>query len=170
MTSPGFYILFVVASVMAAIAIARRDDSFQLGLNYAVEQFIKIVPRMVVALIAASFMVKLVPTDIIGRLLGQESGFTGVLIGSLAGLIIPAGPVISFAIAAALAAQGASIPALVAFITGWSLFSAHRIIIFEIPLLGSAFMRLRMLSVVILPFLAGMLALAVIEVLLSADL
>jgi uncharacterized membrane protein YraQ (UPF0718 family) len=168
--SPGFLLLLIAAVVMSAFAISRRDGSFHLGLLYAVEQFIKIAPRMIVALIAASFMVKLVPTEIIGRFLGDNSGITGIFIGSVAGLIVPAGPVISFAIAAALAAQGASVPALIAFITAWSLFSAHRIMLFEIPLLGPAFVRMRMLSVMLLPVLAGTLALIINEVLSRARL
>jgi len=110
-------------------------------------------------------MVKLIPTEIIGRFLGAEAGFTGVLIGSVTGLIVPAGGMVAFAIAAAFATEGAAVPALVSFVTCWALFAAHRLIIFELPLLGLSFARLRMLSVVILPLLAGTVALLATEML-----
>ena len=165
MISPGVYVIYFAATLLAAFALSRRDESLKLGLTRAVEQFVRIVPRMICALVAAGFMVKLIPTEFIGRFLGVEAGFTGILIGSLTGLIVPAGPVISFAIAAAFATEGASVPALVAFITAWTLFAAHRLIIFEYPLLGPSFVRLRLLSVMILPFLAGTMALAATEML-----
>ena len=53
------------------------------------------------------------------------------------------------------------IPALVAFLTGWSVFAAHRVLIFEIPMFGFHWVRLRMLSVVPLPVIAGALAMLV---------
>lgn len=165
MISAGVYVIFFAAILMAAFALSRRDDSLRLGLMRAVEQFVIIVPRMIFALVAAGFMVKLIPTEIIGRFLGAEAGFTGILIGLVAGLFVHAGPVIAFSIAAAFATEGASVPALVSFITCWALFTAHRVIIFEIPLLGPSFMRLRMLSVFVLPFLAGTMALLATEML-----
>lgn len=158
MTGAGAYIIYLAAIVLGLYALVRRDGSARLGLVRAVEQSVLLLPRMVCALIAAGFMVNLIPTEIIGRLLGAEAGLTGILIGSLAGLVVPAGPVISFAIASAFAVEGASAPALVSFITAWSLFAAHRIVIFEIPLLGVRFVRFRLLSVFILPFVAGILA------------
>ncbi len=77
-----------------------------------------------------------------------------------AGMIIPAGPVIAFSVAAIFARSGASTAALITFLTSWSLFAAHRIFIYEIPLLGPSFLRLRLSSVGLTPVLAGLMALA----------
>jgi uncharacterized membrane protein YraQ (UPF0718 family) len=140
------------------MALARRDGAFRLGIRRAIEQVVTLLPSMVFALIAAGFLVKLIPTEFISGQLGAGAGFRAILIGSLAGLIIPSGPVITFAIAASLAEEGASVPALIAFITSWSLFTAHRVLIYEIPLLGTRFVRLRMLSNLPIPFLAGAIA------------
>lgn len=165
MISPGIYVIFFAAALLCAYALSRRDDSLRQGLSRAVEQFVLIVPRMVFALVAAGFMVKFIPTEVIGRFLGAEAGFTGILIATVGGLLVHAGPVIAFSIAAALATEGASAPALVSFITCWALFTAHRVVIFEMPILGTSFMRLRMLSVFVLPFLAGTMALVATEML-----
>jgi len=69
--------------------------------------------------------------------------------------------VIAFAIAAVFAKSGATAGALAAFLTSWSIFAAHRIIIYELPLLGPSFLRLRATSALILPFLAGLMAMTV---------
>ena len=154
----GALIIYGAAFGLTLYALARRDATLTKGYHRAIEQALIIMPRLVVALVAAGFLVTLIPTDIIVRFLGEESGFTGILIGSLTGLIVASGPAMSFAIAAAFASEGASIPALVAFLTGWSVFAAHRVLIFEIPMLGFHWVRLRLLSVVPLPLIAGGLA------------
>lgn len=155
----GEVVIYVMPVVLGAYALSRRDGSFRSGLLRAVEQFAKLVPRMLCALVAAGFVAKLIPTDFISRFLGTNAGSLGILIGACSGFLIPAGPVISFSIAATFAHEGASVPALVAFITAWSLFAAHRMIIYEIPLLGLSFLRLRLLSVFLMPPLAGFITL-----------
>ena len=158
MIGVGALFIYAAVVVFGVMAWARRDDSLRKGLTRAIEQGVVVLPRMVFALIAAGFVVKLIPTDIIVRYLGNEAGFTGVLIGSVTGLLVPSGPVVAFAIAAAFAGEGASLPALIAFVTAWSVFATHRVFIFELPLLGAQFVRLRMLAVIPLPLIAGLIA------------
>jgi len=55
---------------------------------------------MFCALIAAGFCAKLLPAEWISGLLGEGSGFSGLIIAFLTGLLVPAGPVICFSIAA----------------------------------------------------------------------
>ena len=160
MTQFGVLVIYLAAVVLGAITLSRADGSFRRGLIRAAEQLAIVVPRMLCALLAAVFLVTFIPAEFISRFLGIEAGFNAVIIGTLAGVIVPTGPVISFSIAAVFASAGASVPALVAFITAWSVFAAHRIIIFEIPMLGVSFLRVRLVSVLILPLLAGTLTLA----------
>ena len=159
----AFSTLFIYGLAIGAglMALARRDGSLRRGVNRAIEQSLIIIPRMIFALLAAGFIVKLIPTEIIVSNLGSEAGFRAILIASLTGLIVPAGPVVAFALAAAFAVEGASVPALVAFLTGWSVFAAHRVLIFELPMLGPHWVRLRTLSVAPLPLIAGGLAMLI---------
>ncbi|MBT8100845.1 MAG: hypothetical protein KJO82_13905 [Gammaproteobacteria bacterium] len=159
----GFGALFIYGAALglAAYTVARRDTTFANGIRRAIEQATIILPRLIFALLGAGFLVTLIPTEVIVRFLGEESGFTGIMIGSLTGLLVASGPALSFAIAAAFATEGASVPALVAFLTGWSVFAAHRVLIFEIPMFGLHWVRLRMLAVVPLPPIAGALAMLV---------
>ena len=137
MNDAGALVLYGGGVLLGGIAIARRDGSFRDGLSRALEQAVLILPRLVFALIAASFIVRLIPTDLVVEYLGAEAGIKGIVIGSLAGLVVPSGPPVAFAVAASFALEGASVPALVAFLTAWSVFAAHRVFIFELPLLGA---------------------------------
>lgn len=161
MTSIGMAIIYGAPVVLGGYALSRRDGTFRLGLIRAVEQFVKLVPRMFCALVAAGFVAKLIPTEFISRFLGDEAGVTAILIGTVTGLIIPSGPVVAFSIAATFAKAGAADASLIAFITAWTLFAMHRVVIYEIPLLGISFLRLRVLSVFLLPLLAGLMTMGV---------
>lgn len=161
MTDTGFVFIFLLAGGLAAIAMSRGNATARAGFIRAAQQLVVLVPRMLLAMIAAGFMVMLIPTELIARYLGEDSGLVGILIGTVAGLFVPSGGVVAFALAAAFVTRGASVPAIVAFLTGWSVFAAHRVVIFEIPLLGGQFARMRLLSVMILPPIAGALALLV---------
>ncbi|MDH5558993.1 MAG: hypothetical protein OEZ03_16725 [Alphaproteobacteria bacterium] len=159
--SAGIVILYGMAGTLMVLALARRDGTFQKGLRRALEQFLILAPRMFCALIAAGFIAKLIPSEFIARYLGSEAGMTAVLIASATGIAVPAGPAIAFSIGAVFAHAGASVPALIAFITSWSIFAAHRIFIYEIPLLGLSFLRLRLVSVGATPILAGLIGIMV---------
>ena len=123
-----------------------------------VEQFAKLVPRMLCALLGAGFLAQLIPQQAIAALLGEDAGLIALPIAALTGVIVPAGPVISFAIAALFAKSGATTAALVTFITSWAIFGLHRVFVYEVPLLGASFTRLRLVSGAVLPLVAGGIA------------
>ena len=158
--SLGVLVLFALYLVLAAVALARRDGTFRRGARRTVEQFWVLAPRMVCAMIAAGFIAKLIPSEVIARFLGEDAGLIAILVAFGTGMIIPAGPVIAFSIAAVFLKAGASTPALITFVTSWSIFAAHRIFIYEIPLLGPSFLRLRLLAAGTLPLWAGLLSIA----------
>jgi uncharacterized membrane protein YraQ (UPF0718 family) len=158
--SIGFNILFALFLVLLGLAIRRREAPGPI-VKRGVEQLAKLLPRMVCALIAAGFVAELLPKALISAYLGAEAGWLALPVAAATGLLIPAGPVITFAIAAVFAKAGASPAALITFVTSWSIFAAHRILIYELPLLGPSFFRMRVLSALIVPFLAGMLAMIV---------
>ncbi len=157
--SVGLAILLGLLLVLLALAARRGDGVLGRGLQRAIEQFAHLAPRLLGAMLAAGFLAPMLPREHVASLLGAEAGVQAVLVASLAGLLVPAGPVVAFPIAAVFAQSGASTPALVAFLTAWTLYAAHRILLYEIPLVGVSFLRLRALSVALLPMLAGGIAL-----------
>lgn len=155
----GLTILIVLLIGLVGLGLRRGEDALARAAARAAEQLAKLGPRLICALIAAGFIAKLIPSGLVAAYLGAEAGFWAILAAVVAGLFLPAGPVVAFSVAAVLARSGASVPALVAFITSWSLYAAHRIFLYELPLLGPSFLRVRALSVLIVPIAAGSIAL-----------
>jgi uncharacterized membrane protein YraQ (UPF0718 family) len=151
-------LLWLLALVLAALVASRRDGGLRQALNFALGQLVSLLPRLVPALMTAAFLASLIPADLIGHWLGRESGLAGILLATLLGALVPGGPVIAIPTAVLLVSSGAAMPQLVAFITAWSIFAIHRIVIFEIPLVGWRFTLLRLAAGLPLPILAALLA------------
>jgi uncharacterized membrane protein YraQ (UPF0718 family) len=110
------------------------------------------------ALLGAALFAQLIPEQWIVGLIGRDSGFTGILIASLAGGLVPSGPFVSFPIALSLIQTGAGPAQIVAFLTGWSVYAFYRVMVWEVPTMGMRFTLHRMGASLILPVVAGMLA------------
>ncbi len=113
---------------------------------------------LIVSFLAAGFAEVLLPHDWIRDSLGPESGLRGILIASGAGLITPSGPFVSMPIAAVMLRSGAGVGAVVAFVTAWALLALHRLLAWEVPLLGWRFALLRYAVCLAVPILAGLAA------------
>ena len=157
-------LIWGLALVMGSIAYLRRGQCYRQGLNIAKVQILTTVPKLAVAIIAAGFFAQIVPTEIVANWLGREAGLKGILLGSLLGGLTPGGPLICFPIIYVFLKAGASIPALMSFVTAWSVFAVHRVVAFELPLLGARFVKIRFLSCLLLPPLAGLAAAFIVKV------
>ncbi len=154
--------IWLLALGMAGFALFRGGGKLGEGLLASADQLVRVMPRVLMALTAAGFIAKLIPGEFIGVWLGPDSGLRGIAIAALAGLFVPAGPVVAFSLAAVLAHAGAAPPQLVAFLTAWSVFAMHRIAIYEAPMLGLRFLAVRLSASFILPLVAGLAAAAVL--------
>jgi uncharacterized membrane protein YraQ (UPF0718 family) len=151
-------VIALLAFGLGLLAWTRPGRLHVQGLKTSGKNARTMLPRIVVALLLSGFLTALVPTELVASWIGKTSGLKGILIGSLLGGFTPGGPVTSFPIVVVLFKTGAGIPPLIAFLTAWSVFAFHRIIAYEIPLMGVRFVLLRLLSCLILPPLAGILA------------
>ena len=146
------------------VAVLRRGRQTALeAAERAFEQLAYVMPQLLIAMLAAGFVAELIPAQWVAGLLGPESGWIGLVVASFAGPLVPAGPVLAFSIAAMFGKAGATPEALVAFITSWSLFTIHRVVTYELPMLGFSFLRLRLLSVGLVPIAAGAIASVILK-------
>jgi len=150
--------MWVGALALLLTAWRRQDGSTRRGLAQALDYLLLMAPRMVVAMFLATFAAELIPGALVSRWLGAESGVTGILIASVAGIFVPAGGVIAFPLALAMLKVGVGLPQLIAFLTSWEVFAVHRVLAFELPMLGPNFVALRIASSFMLPPVAGIAA------------
>jgi uncharacterized membrane protein YraQ (UPF0718 family) len=155
--STAFIAVVVIA---AAVTVYWRDGQARfLEILYAdTWLFIDILPKVLAACLIASFVAVLMPRDVVVKWVGAESGFAGLIIATLAGIIVPGGPITVFPIAAAFIAVGAGVGATIAFVTSWTLLGYGRALVWELPFFGADFVIWRGLAALPLPFVAGLLA------------
>ena len=156
----GALILWILAIGLAFWALRRSTANARVAIATAGERFLEIMPRIALALMAAGFISVLIPSEPVARYIGPDSGLTGILIASLTGGFVPGGPIISFPLVVVLYKAGAGLPQLIAFLTAWSVFAFHRVLIYEVTLMGWRFSAVRLVSSLILPPLAGLLSMA----------
>jgi len=164
--TPVALILWSIVAAMAAMVGARKGAAGLRGAGaFALGQASVLLIRLPMALLAASFLTQILPTDKVAAVLGPETGFSGILLASVVGGLLPGGPMLSFPLALVVWQSGAGEAQTVALLAGWSVFAMHRMLAFEAPIMGWRFVALRLLSSSALPLMAGLLAAAVLGLL-----
>ncbi|MHA1113354.1 MAG: hypothetical protein ACTSRY_02470 [Alphaproteobacteria bacterium] len=154
-------VLFVwlVLILLAVLAHRRPGRPHRAAAALAVAQVKPLLLRLPLAIFAAGFLAPIVPRELIAAWLGGTSGLTGILIATAIGAVLPGGPMVTFPVVIVLFNAGAGLAQTVALLTAWSVLAAHRILAFELPMMGGRFVALRLAASLILPVLAGLLAL-----------
>ena len=147
----------VIAIALLVIAYQRGGGEHILGLKSAGNLLLQITPLLIFAFIVAGMIQVLVPTEMISKWVGTESGFRGILIGTAIGGLTPGGPFVTLPIAAGLLRTGAGVGTMVAFMTAWSLLAFSRLPL-EIGLLGWKFTLIRLACTFFFPIIAGLIA------------
>jgi uncharacterized membrane protein YraQ (UPF0718 family) len=150
-------IMGALAILLLIIGYIRGQGEHIVGIRSAMSMIVQIVPLLIFAFIIAGMVQTLLPYELIGKWVGAESGFRGILIGSVAGGFCPGGPYVSLPIAAGFLHSGASAGTMVAFLTGWSLWAVSRLPL-EVGVLGWKLTFIRIASTAFLPPLAGLIA------------
>ena len=127
-------------------------------MTLALRQLAVTLPRVLLALLAASFLAQLIPTDAVANWLSPDRGWQSLLIAAGLGTLVPGGAVVAVPIALLLSKAGAGTPQLMTFLTSWSLLAVHRIIAFEVPAVGWRFAALRLSAAFMFPLVVGVLA------------
>lgn len=153
------YIAMAAACVLLGVlAVARGGPGALLaGAERGGQTFLELIPLLVLAFACAGLIPVVVSRATISRWLGKEAGFKGILIGCLAGALMPGGPFIFYPVAASLMAAGAEIGTVIAFVTAKNLWSASRLPL-ELALLGPGLTFTRFAITLVIPPVAGLLA------------
>jgi len=150
-------IMGVIAIALLIFAYHKGGGEHILGLKAAGNTLLQVMPMLIFVFIIAGTIQYIIPVETIARWVGAESGFRGILLGTVAGGLTPGGPITSLPIAAGILQAGAGIGTMVAFMTGWSLWAFSRIPL-EVGLMGWRFTVIRLACTFIFPIIAGLLA------------
>ncbi|WP_435100257.1 hypothetical protein [Arhodomonas sp. AD133] len=155
--------LTVVALLMVTVLAGHRHPEVEHRQVWTLgwRQLRPLLVRLPVALVAASFLAELLPQEWFATVLGSTSGMTGILAASVLGGVLPGGPSVSFPLVLVLFRAGAGTPQMVALITAWSVLALHRVLAFELPMMGWPFVWRRWLVSLLLAPLAGTIAMLV---------
>ncbi len=128
--------MLVVLLALLGVAYGKNPRLICEGAREGGKAFVQVLPAMLLAFMAAALVSKLVPQDVLIRWLGDRSGVRGLAIATVAGSLTPGGPFVQFPIVAALYDRGVAIGPLTSYLSAWALLGLHRLLIFEVPLLG----------------------------------
>lgn len=151
----------IVAGLMVT-AWKRHDGTLRLSLQAATREVLHLMPRLALGVIGSGFIARALPQDQVIGWFGAGSGVLGVVLAALAGALTPGGPVVGFALGAAALKAGAGLPQVMAFVTGWSLYTLNRMLIWELPFMPPWLVRLRILVSLPLPFVTAALVSAIL--------
>ncbi len=99
------------------IALIKDKEKAKKSVIIAVKSFLSIFPIVLIIIIFIGLLQGFVPQTYISKIIGKHAGFKGVVLISLLGAILHIPALISFPLAASLLKSGASVTAVVAFIT-----------------------------------------------------
>lgn len=146
-----------VAAGLLTVAYFKGEQAHILGLKIGGRTFLEVIPLLLMSFAVAGLVQALVPREIIVSWLGEEAGIRGIFIGSAAGAVIPGGPYVVFPIIGSLYRAGAGIGPMVAFLVAWALWGLSRLP-YEVALVGPKFALIRIVSTLIFPPIAGLIA------------
>ena len=150
-------IILGVLAIGLTVWVYTRGGDVTGPLKGAGIQVLTMVPLLRFAMVLAGMVQQVVPQSAISGWLGQESGWRGIMIGTVVGGFMPGGPFVSLPIAAGLMRVGAGVGTMVAMITGWSLLAFMRLPL-EVSIMGWKFTLIRLACTFFFAPIAGWIA------------
>lgn len=155
----SLWIIVAVGVALAVVAFRRTGEIPWQGALSGGKLLWSILPRLLIGFLIAGLIPYAIPEAAIGRWMGGDSGWRGILVGWVLGSFLPGGgPFIVFPLVAGLMKAGAGVGAMVAFMSAKDVFGPVRVLTWEIPILGGRFFIIRFLSTTLFPPIAGFLA------------
>jgi uncharacterized membrane protein YraQ (UPF0718 family) len=161
--------IIAAVSIIAGVIVYTRDgaDKFTAILNNDLWLFTGMLPKMAAGCMIAAFVTRLLPREVVARVVGAESGLLGLVIAMVMGAALPGGPLTIYPVAGAFLVLGADVGTAIAFITAWNLLGYNRALIWELPFFGPEFVGWRIMIALPLPIVAGLLARTAARVIVS---
>ncbi len=111
------FFLYGAAAVLLSVSFIKDRRKTTLSLKKAWKMFINVLPQFAAILLLVGLLLAVVTPETIQRVIGAQSGFTGMLIASLLGAVTLVPVLIAFPVAAELLNSGAGVAQIAVFIS-----------------------------------------------------
>lgn len=152
-----FVILISAVIGLMILALSQGFDTFTLGWRTSLQQLTRLLPVVMVAMLISGFTDVLLPKALVERWLSDASGWRGIGLGYLAGVLTPGAGLIGLPLVGTLYKAGVGSSVLVTYMTSMTTVSLMRIPL-ELGFCGWQLTSLRITVSLVLPILAGILA------------
>jgi uncharacterized membrane protein YraQ (UPF0718 family) len=109
-------ILYLLALILTIISFIKSPKKTNLGLKKGWMAFKKILPVLIPLFIIVGVLLSVITPEIIKSILGDDSGFLGIILGVLIGSITFMPPFVAYPLGAELISQGAGYAQIAGFI------------------------------------------------------
>ncbi|MBN1953640.1 MAG: permease [Anaerolineae bacterium] len=150
-------LLGIIALGLVIYAALRRDGSLRRGVVQGWRVFCRTALLLLVAFLVVGYVEALSPQELVQAWIGPDSGWRGLLMAELIGMLLPGGPYSVFPLVAVLLEAGAGLGPAVVLVTSWA-NQALLTVTFEVPFMGWRFAAVRWVTGLAFPLLAGILA------------
>jgi len=149
-------LLWAIVAVLLVVAALKGGSLVTTGLREGALDFLRLTPRVAIGVVGSGYVAAVLPPQVLGDLLGPNSGWVGTAIAALAGALTPGGPVVGFSIGVTALKSGAAPPQVIAYTTAWALFAIQRVASYEVVAMPARVVWLRVVCSIPVPFLAAL--------------
>ena len=153
MKGSAIFLMITLATLMG-LALCQSTETFVLGWRTSLQQLVRFLPILAIAMLITGFTEILLPHHVIENWLSDSSGWRGIGLAWLAGVLTPGGGIIGLPLIAALYEAGVGISVLMTYATSFATLSILRIPL-EVGFYGWRLTGLRVAVSLILPIIAG---------------
>lgn len=151
-------IMTTVTIILAVFGVVQQGPSvITAGIIAGAKMLIQVIPLLAAAFVLAGMIQVLISKELINKWLGKDAGLKGILLGAVAGALIPGGPYVFYPIAASFLLSGAEIGAVLAFVVAKNLWTISRLPM-EVALMGPRLTAIRYIVTFVFPILVGLIA------------
>lgn len=146
--------LFAVLAILMGVSLWRGPETFAMGWRTSIHQLLCFLPVLVIAMLVAGYTEVLLPKDVVQRWLSDSTGWRGIGLAWLGGILTPGGSIIGLPMVAVLYEVGVGISVLISYATSFATLSILRVPL-EIGFYGWKLPLTRIVVSLVLPFIAG---------------
>ena len=157
-------ILFLLVLLVAIIVYTWFQGSqiFAQAWSNSASQLFRFTPVLVIAVLLAGFTQTLIPHDFVNNWLSDASGWHGIMLAWIAGILTPIAGVFAMPLVAVLYQAGAGLAVIMTFLTSLATLSVMKLPI-EVGFYGWKLTAIRFGVSLFLPLIAGALTHALVQ-------